>query len=655
MVAKVREERMRLESGGAVVDVSTRSAFWSLCRAEAAAALVLDHIEEAAAYFLNPPDNSTAEDYAFATRMFSAALDIVSAAHYPTEVSLHDFTMRFSRENATAIFQATASRENPYLPYFEEEVLPRLEATAAAVLGLSVTAMSQIIPAITLARLVRRRLPQTRIVVGGQIFNRLVDRVLLLPELFEFVDFFILNEGETALLRLLEYISGDTAIEDVPNLLYRDPVTGKPTRSRSRHREDVAQLPPPDFSDLDLARYLAPRPVLPYQPVRGCYWSRCAFCNQFAIHVAGARSKAPGAVAQELRQLQTAYGAKHFTLVNESIHPKLLTDYAEAILDAGLDLEWYAGARFEAELSRERLVLLKRSGCRKLYFGLESGSQEVLNAMRKGISLGQARRILQDCSDLGLPVHLFVLLGFPTETAAALAESKRAILELAQIAPREAFTFYISVFQLKPCTYVFEHPDRFNISSIREACEESGLEYLYSFEVGGGTERKEDYGSERAGLEAALDEMQEGTWYPENIVHYLTMRHCFHRPEVDGAPRSRGSLGTGELASRELFTVRSALGFCTAARDDLLDGVVGDHKGVRRMNLVYDLVFDEMFELADRSGWKALQQAGGRFTRDELAMRICADPESGDAHEASRIANELITSRLVTPIRNLGE
>jgi radical SAM superfamily enzyme YgiQ (UPF0313 family) len=654
MVARVREERMRLEARGAGADVDLHSKLWSLCRAEAAAGPVVDSIEEAAAFFREPPAGSMPEDYAFATRVISAALNIVSAAHYPTDVSLSDFTMKFSREDATAVSQAATSRENPFLPYFEGTVLPRLEAANVDLLGLSVTAMSQIIPAFTLARLVRERLPRTRIVVGGQIFNRLVDRVLTLPNLFQYIDFFILNEGETALLRLIESVSGELALEDVPNLVYLNPATKAPTRTAIHHREDITRLPPPDFSDLDLTQYLAPHPVLPYQPVRGCYWSKCTFCNQFAVHVSGARAKSPVDVAHELSHLNTAYGAKHFAMVNESIHPKMLAEYAEAILDANLDIEWYAGARFEATLTRDHLALLKRSGCQKLYFGLESGSQEILNAMRKGISLTQAKRILQDCSDLNIPVHLFIMLGFPAETSETLTESKRVIWELANLAPREAFTFYISVFQLKPCTYIFEHPERFNITSIHEDCEVSSLEYLYSFETGTGSKRSE-YEMERTRLEAKLDELQGGAWSPENIIHYLTMREVFQQRTAPGRlPKSKLYPVGSKLAS-EVFTLRGGLGFCATAWNGFRNRNAGHSPMPTMSNLVYDVMFDEMFELGDRSAWEALQQLRGQFTRADLVDRIAAHQQTGTDPDVGSTADALIVSGLVIPANCSGE
>ena len=638
IVQKIKNEHARLEEVYLKASCKEKEKYGTLCDALIISAPVLKNIEDAKKYFLQEKEDTSMEEYNFYMRIISKAFKIVSAAYYPSEISPWEFTMRYSCQHTKEIIAATSSEENPYLEYFKSETIPRLVDEGPGLVGVSVASMSQIIPSFTLARLIRWLLPETKIVFGGQVFNRLIDHVMQLPKLFEYIDYFIINEGETALLKLIKYLVNEIDIEQVPNLIYFDSQKMKPAKTERTHIEDINSLPAPDFSDLDLSRYLSWNPVLPYQPVRGCYWHKCAFCNHFVVHSERVRSKSAEQFISELKKIKEATGSKYFTMVNESIQPQLLNDYAKAILQKNMDIEWYVGARFEATLEKECLTTLKRSGCKKVYFGLECGSQEVLNTMRKGISLNNVERVLKVCGEQGIAVHLFIMLGFPTETVINLNNSKKVIYKLASLAPNHGFTFYISIYQLKPCTDIFNNPQRYNIQRINKKVSKCDLEYLYDFQVidrGG----EIDYEKERAEIESTLDRHIKTTVYPENIVHYITMYNSFKSKKNNNFDCKNG---------HNNYKIRLGLGFAALKYYNCNNDINFANNHEQIGFFIYDLMFDEIFIVENVAVWESLQQLKGNFNKRELQEQIQLNLiKTGRIDTSCQLTEKIIASQLV--------
>jgi anaerobic magnesium-protoporphyrin IX monomethyl ester cyclase len=639
----LRTQRTKLERGYANLGYNQRERYETFCEAELMSEPVLERIDEAKNYFKHSPTETDIDEYVFHMRVLSKAFRIVSALYYPTEISLNDINMRYSTQNTADILEATMSPENPYIDYFERDVLPRLVVQSPDIIGMSVACMSQIIPAFTLARMIRQSLPETRLVFGGQVFNRLTDRIVDLPRLFDYVDYFMCREGETALAKLVEHVSGAADIKEVPNLIYFDRQLGRPTRNANTHVEQIDALPCPDFSDLDLTKYLSPVPVLPYQPVRGCYWHRCTFCNHHVVHPEGARAKSPDQVVAEITELSRKYSTRYFAFVNESVHPKLLRKYSEALLNAGLDIEWYVGARLEPVLTRESILSLKKSGCRKMYFGIESGSQRVLNDIDKGVDLNVARRILKDCGEVGMAVHLFILLGFPTERSADLEATKKTMAEMTALVPREGFTYYISIYQLKPCSRVFSNPSAFNIGRLEKCNRANDLEYLYQFTRLDDDEK--DYESERINLENVLDQIQNGCEFPENIVHFMTMKHLTRRQSDKLSPHC-------VLAAQpQLLVVRPGLGWGTFGHYPVSSKHIAGPK--KSQHIIYDLNDDEFFLIEDALVWHVLRSLEGKFSAYELEYAIKKASVEADI-DSAKLVEKILDCGLVIPIPRVG-
>ena len=220
----------------------------------------------------------------------------------------------------------------------------RFLADQPDLIGVSITATSQIIPGLTLCRLIKQANPDIHLTIGGSIFTRLVDNLRRCPSLFDLTDDFIVFEGETALLELVNQLSGKRDMSKVPNLIYRQ--NGKITVNQPFYSENINELPAPNYDGFPLGRYLAPYTVLPVQFSRGCYYKDCAFCALTLDHQ-NFRQKDPGKTADDLQMLSEKYQTPYFFFTDECFALSPTKRLCQQLVDRQLNLQWTCEMRFE--------------------------------------------------------------------------------------------------------------------------------------------------------------------------------------------------------------------------------------------------------------------------------------------------------------------
>lgn len=151
---------------------------------------------------------------------------------------------------------------------------------------------------------------------------------------------------------------------------------GEMVMSAPVYRKELDHYGRPDFSDLDLASYYSPEPVIPLLRARGCCcWRRCAFCVH---HLSAGLTYSPHSVAMVIKMLDecAGQGIRNFSLIDEMLEPRRFAQLARAIIDHGLDISCYALVRPSRLFTPEILADMARSGCKYLLWGVESGCQE---------------------------------------------------------------------------------------------------------------------------------------------------------------------------------------------------------------------------------------------------------------------------------------
>lgn len=411
-------------------------------------------------------------------------LELVSTLYFPTRMTVVDNQLSgYSIYSSKDILKAIRDEEqNPYLELFRDQFLASILADQPDFIGVSITATSQIIPGLTLCRLIKEASPGLHLTVGGSIFTRLVDNLRRCPSLFDLADDFVVFEGETALLELVNQLEGKRDFSKVPNLIYRQ--NGKIAVNQPFYSENINALPAPNYDGFPFRLYLAPESVLPVQFSRGCYYKDCAFCALTLDHQ-NFRQKDPGKTVENLQLLSEKYETPYFFFTDECLALSPTKRLCRQILDRGLRVQWTAEMRFEKNLSRELLSLMHDAGCHKIVFGLESYNQRVMDFMKKGILQESVRRITEDCLDLGIAVHCYIIVGFPTETEEEALETANFIIKNTRLNSSYGFSCQPCLFDLEKEAPIMSDPGSYGIRRImRPASEDLSLGFFYEVQEG---------------------------------------------------------------------------------------------------------------------------------------------------------------------------
>lgn len=282
------------------------------------------------------------------------------------------------------------------------------------VIGISITFESQLLESLSLLREIRQRHSELACVVGGGLIRACISSGAdVNGPLRDAADLVFIGDGEL-------FLSG-LRCDGLASLYGRADATGGHSRVLS-----ARQLMPaygtgytacPAFGENLGTDYFCPTVALPYRLTSQCYWHQCAFCADH--HYLGElASPSIDTHLDCVELLSRRYGAKALCLLDSAIPPFMLHSFASGLRRRGIPVVWSTNMRCEeAILEKDFLATIFAAGCRFLRFGVESGSQNVLDRMHKGIRVETASRILQRCRDLGILTHTYMMVGFPGETA----------------------------------------------------------------------------------------------------------------------------------------------------------------------------------------------------------------------------------------------
>lgn len=417
-----------------------------------------------------------------------------------------------------ALLREYAEGEESPLADFYEELLDEgaLLGDPAEIrfAGVTIAFPSQIPEALHLASVLRRRAPRAFLALGGPCAHQVLvhmEPAQRLRFLWAF-DAAGLFEGEETLCELLSLLpawleeeDGARRLEllrDVPNLFAIDRASARFVEG-PRHTLEPGLYPAPDYDDLDLDRYLAPARTLLYAPTRGCYWGKCSFCYYGLAESATARYREipPERAAADLLRLARRHGVRDFYLSCDVLSPSYALRLAEALEERRSKLRWHCDLKIERYFTPERCAQLFRGGLRAAAFGIESGSDRILELMRKGTDRATMTEVNRSFAAAGIATQWMAFTDHPGERAAEALDTVRWIG-----AEREGIAlFHVGRFGLEPGSHVAQEPTRYGVRDIRLAPgDELGL--ALEFRELGPPRRPH----ENARVEAELDEIARG-------------------------------------------------------------------------------------------------------------------------------------------------
>ena len=414
-------------------------------------------------------------------RILNLALALVSAAYYPTKLGFSLFEMKYSHESSSDVIKATRDNvENPFIEIYKNDFIPYIFQKNPDIVGISVTSVSQIIPGLTLARLLKSSNCKAHVVVGGSIFTRLIDILPQRKKLFSmFFDSVIVYEGERPLLELAECLANGKSLKTVPNLIYYDGT--KVCVNETCSPENINSLPTPCFDGFPLNLYFSPEPILPLMSSRGCYWRKCAFCDH--SHIYGNRYVSINSerVVDDLQELSKKYGTSYFSFSDEGIAPNVFKNLAEKIIERKLNIQCLAVVRFERQFTSALCRKIAKAGFKMLLFGLESGCDRVLTFMKKGTDRQTITEVCKNSTQTGIWNHAFFFFGFPTETEEEAQETIDFVLSNKDIIHSVGY----SVFCLGKYAPVRKHPELYGVNRI-QIDENKDFQLWYNYDVNTG-------------------------------------------------------------------------------------------------------------------------------------------------------------------------
>jgi radical SAM superfamily enzyme YgiQ (UPF0313 family) len=241
------------------------------------------------------------------------------------------------------------------------------------------------------------------------------------------LDIVVRREGENTALELVKRLEANKSYSDLPGITCRQ--NGKIVRNPDgSFIENLDDLPFPAHHLWPLASLMKHGSVVfPVMTSRGCvFW--CDFCTAVRMFGRRYRMRSPKNVVDELEFLHKTYGAHQFTFYDDAftVDQRRTAEICEEIKNRGLKIEWDCETRVDM-VTKELLLKMKQAGCMAVWFGVESGAQPVLDAMRKGISTAQTIRAFKWAKQVGLMVVAGVVFGFPGETKETIWETIKFI------------------------------------------------------------------------------------------------------------------------------------------------------------------------------------------------------------------------------------
>ncbi len=323
--------------------------------------------------------------YKRAVKDLNRALEFSSGAN-GARAGLADFhqTGLSPVRSADLIYAAEHPEENPFFPYFRDRLSALFEESQPSVVGFSLNYLSQAVTAFSMIGHVKRMLPGAVIIIGGGLVTSWMQGPSWKDPFRGLIDHLVSGPGEYRLLSLLG----------------------------AQVREELHVTP--DYTPFRTNGYIAPGFILPYSASSGCYWKKCSFCPENAEDNLY-RALPADTVISDLDKLVGETRPVLVHLLDNAVSTSLM----ESLREDPPGPPWYGFARINRHLTDiDFCMSLRRSGCVMLKLGLESGDQDVLDRMQKGIDLETASSALKTLKKAGIGTYVYLLFGTPAETAA---------------------------------------------------------------------------------------------------------------------------------------------------------------------------------------------------------------------------------------------
>ena len=284
-----------------------------------------------------------------------------------------------------------------------------------------------------LAAMLKKAAPALTIIIGGPHFTAMPSETM---SMFPQFDIGVIGEADHTIVELLSALEEKKDLTAVKGLVLRGD-TGLVKTGIAPRITDLDSLPMPEWDLLpDLARYYCP-PVHTLKRIpaallvtsRGCP-GKCVFCDR-SVFGNVLRAYSAEYVFRMIKELYHKYGIREIQLRDDNFaaYRNRMLELCALLKNEKLDLVWTCACRVDM-VNPATLKAMKEAGCWQIWYGIESGSDVILERLKKQITTKQARDAVRMTRDAGISPCGFFIIGSPTETKETIEETIRFALEL---------------------------------------------------------------------------------------------------------------------------------------------------------------------------------------------------------------------------------
>jgi len=302
-----------------------------------------------------------------------------------------------------------------------EQIGKEIKKSNPDIVGMTLSTFS-LLECIKIAKLVKEINPKTKVIVGG-IHVYIYPRETIELGCF---DYCVLGEAEHSIIRILDKIEKNESLSEIKGVVCREDGsivdTGPPELLT-----DLDSIAFPDRTLLPYKRYNSivakANPISIMITSRGCP-CKCIFCDRphLGKHF---RVRSADNVVDEFEEC-AKLGIREILVYDDTftIKQRRVIDICKKIIERNIKIYWGIRARVD-NVSEEMLELLKKAGCVRINYGVESGDPEVLKGLQKGITLEQAKRAFYLTRKYGMDALAYFMIGCPGDTRKTIEETRK--------------------------------------------------------------------------------------------------------------------------------------------------------------------------------------------------------------------------------------
>ncbi len=339
--------------------------------------------------------------------------------------------------------------------YSSNKIRNKLEEYQPQVVGATCVTLNYPIAA-RILRVCKDFDPNIVTVMGGPHVSFTLKETLLRAP---WIDVVVIREGERTLVELVRALEKGIGFGQVAGIAFREDKHVVETEPRPPIK-DLDELPVPARNLLPLSRYRALGAPCNLTTSRGCPYG-CIFCSGRRMFGRKVRFRHPRLVVDEMEIIHKELGFEKMNIVDDTftVNHRHARNICEEIIRRNLHIQWTVFARVDT-ITQDLVELMHEAGCTHLLFGVESGSEQILKTINKGITVDDVRRGVKLTSEAGIKVFASFILGLPGESP----ETARQSVELAQELRSEYGSLYgFHLLSPLPGTELYEKAEEYGL------------------------------------------------------------------------------------------------------------------------------------------------------------------------------------------------